>query len=116
MWLAIAGIWPPLWLRWSSFCHAVLSRRIRHNQYRSGGHGTSGGFIPNPGVCRFRAGGESNPGTTKRDPVALAEAIRSYIEDPQLRLNHGEAGRVRMSETSDQNQFGRAYIRNISGC
>jgi lipopolysaccharide/colanic/teichoic acid biosynthesis glycosyltransferase len=32
------------------------------------------------------------------DPDALAEAIRAYVRDPQLRREHGVAGRIRMQQ------------------
>jgi sugar transferase (PEP-CTERM/EpsH1 system associated) len=46
---------------------------------------------------------------TPGDPLALAAAIRAYVDDPALRARHGEAGRRRALEHFTVDRMAEAY-------
>lgn len=49
-----------------------------------------------PGCIDAVADGETGTLVPVRDPNALAEAIRMYLDEPELRCKHGQAGRARV--------------------
>lgn len=48
-----------------------------------------------PGIVNAVKDGETGTLVEPRDPRALTEAIRAYLDDPNLRRRHGQAGRDR---------------------
>lgn len=44
------------------------------------------------------------------DPEALAEAIRAYVEDPELRRGHGRAGRLKVEQEFSMERMVQRYL------
>ena len=57
------------------------------------------------------ADGETGTLVPPGDPVALANAIRAYVTDPDLRRRHGRAGRERATGRFSIAECAAGYLR-----
>jgi glycosyltransferase involved in cell wall biosynthesis len=64
----------------------------------------------NGGLPELVLDGETGMLVAPCDEHALAEAIRRYVDDSELRLTHGDAGRARVTQHFDIDQCARQYL------